>query len=157
MVGRGAIAQQTVERLQRLARLWDAAFRIPGTGIELGLDPLVGLVPGIGDAAGALVSAYIVLEAVRFDVPGATLLRMLANVAIDAVLGTVPVIGDIFDVAWKANLKNVALIEHHVADPAGARRASRAWIILIVAVLVLLAALCIAAGWLVARALIRLL
>lgn len=148
--------QQRVERLQRLARLWDSAIRIPGTQVRVGLDPLVGLVPGLGDAAGALVAAYIVLEAVRFDVPGATLLRMLANVAIDALVGTVPVLGDIFDVAWRANLKNVALIEHHLADPHGARRASRVWIVVVIAVLVLLALLGVAAGWLVARALLRL-
>lgn len=148
--------QQRVERLQRLARLWDSAIRIPGTRVRVGLDPLVGLVPGLGDAAGALVAAYIVLEAVRFDVPGATLLRMLANVAIDALVGTVPVLGDIFDVAWRANLKNVALIEHHLADPHGARRASRVWIVVVIAVLVLLALLGVAAGWLVARALLRL-
>lgn len=148
--------QQRVERLQRLARLWDSAIRIPGTQVRVGLDPLVGLVPGLGDAAGALVAAYIVLEAARFDVPGATLLRMLANVAIDALVGTVPVLGDIFDVAWRANLKNVALIEHHLADPHGARRASRVWIVVVIAALVLLALLGVAAGWLVARALLRL-
>ncbi len=148
--------QQRVKRLQRLAQLWDAAFRIPGTSIQLGLDPLVGLVPGVGDAVGALVASYVVLEAARLDVPGGTLLRMLANVAIDSVLGTVLIIGDIFDVAWKANLKNVALIEHHLGDPRGAKRASRVWLIVVIAVLVLLAALGIAAGWLIARALIRL-
>ncbi len=148
--------EQRVKRLQRLAQLWDAAIRIPGTGIQLGLDPLVGLVPGVGDAVGALVASYVVLEAARLDVPGGTLLRMLANVAIDSVLGTVPIIGDIFDVAWKANLKNVALIEHHLADPRGAKRASRVWLIVVITVLVLLAALGIAAGWLIARALIRL-
>ncbi|MGE5144816.1 MAG: DUF4112 domain-containing protein [Acidobacteriota bacterium] len=148
--------QQRVERLQRLARLWDSAIRIPGTQVRVGLDPLVGLVPGLGDAAGALVAAYIVLEAARCDVPGATLLRMLANVAIDALVGTVPVLGDIFDVAWRANLKNVALIEHHLADPHGARRASRVWIVVVIAVLVLLALLGVAAGWLLARALLRL-
>ena len=131
-------------------------MRIPGTGIRLGLDPLVGLIPGVGDAAGALVASYIVFEGLRFEVPPSTLLRMLANVAIDALVGTVPVLGDIFDVAWRANLKNVALIEHHLADPHGAQRASRAWILLVIAVLVLLAALGIAAGWLVLRALLRL-
>lgn len=147
--------QQRVARLQRLAELWDSAFRIPGTSVRVGLDPIVGLVPGIGDVAGALVSAYIVLEAARFDVPGTTLLRMLANVAIDALLGTVPVIGDIFDVGWRANLRNVALIEHHLADPPGARRNSRAWLLLVIALLVLLAALGITAGWLLLRALLR--
>jgi hypothetical protein len=145
-----------IQRLRRLARLWDSSIRIPGTGIQLGLDPLVGLIPGVGDAAGALVASYVVLEAVRCDVPPSTLLRMLANVAIDAVLGTVPVIGDIFDVAWKANIKNVALIEHHLADPHGAQHASRSWIIAVVALLVLLAALTVATGWFVARALIGL-
>jgi len=147
--------QQVVQRLQRLARLWDASIRLPG-GIAIGLDPLVGLVPGIGDAVGALVSGYIVLEAARLGTPAVTLLRMLLNIAIDALVGSIPVAGDLFDFAWKANLKNVALIEHHLADPHGARHASRAWLLLVIAVLVLLAALGIAAGWLVLRALIHL-
>lgn len=145
-----------MERVRRLAHLWDDGFRIPGIPVAFGLDPLVGLVPGVGDAAGALVASYVVLQAARLDVPGLTLLRMLANIAIDTLLGTVPVIGDIFDVVWKANLKNVALIEHHLADSHGARRASRLWLAAVVAVLLLLAALGIAAGWLVARALLRL-
>lgn len=149
-------AVEVVESLRRLARLWDSGFRVPGTNIAFGLDPLVGLVPGVGDAAGALVASYVVLQAARLDVPGLTLLRMLANIAIDTLLGTVPVIGDVFDVVWKANLKNVALIEHHLADPHGARRASRLWLIVVVAVLLLLAASGIAAGWLVVRALLRL-
>lgn len=131
-------------------------MRIPGTGIRFGLDPLVGLVPGVGDAAGALVAAYVVLAAARLDVPPSTLLRMLTNIAIDALLGTVPVLGDVFDVAWKANRKNVTLIERHLADPHGARRVSRSWLILVVLVLVLLAALGISVGWLVTRALIHL-
>lgn len=147
--------QQVVQRLQRLARLWDAAIRVPG-GITIGLDPLVGLVPGVGDAVGALVSGYIVLEAARLGVPAVTLLRMLLNIAIDALVGSIPVAGDLFDFAWKSNLRNVALIEHHFADPHGAVRASRSWLIVVIAALVLLAALGIAAGWLVARALIRL-
>lgn len=131
-------------------------MRIPGTGIRFGLDPLVGLVPGVGDAAGALVAAYVVLAAARLDVPPSTLLRMLTNIAIDALLGTVPVLGDVFDVAWKANRRNVTLIERHLADPHGARRVSRSWLILVVLVLVLLAALGISVGWLVTRALIHL-
>lgn len=156
MVERGAIAQQTVKRLQRLAWLWDSAFGIPGTRIRLGLDPLVGLVPGLGDALGAVVSAYIVLEAARFDVPGSMLLRMLVNIAIDTLLGTVPVIGDVFDIAWRSNLKNVALIEHHVADPHGARRANRIWLALVIVALLLCATLGIVMGWLLMRLLLRL-
>lgn len=147
--------QQVVLRLQRLARLWDSAIRLPG-GIAIGLDPLIGLVPGVGDAVGALVSGYIVLQAARLGLPAVTLLRMLLNIAIDALVGSIPVAGDFFDFAWKSNLRNVALIEHHVADPHGAVRASRSWLTVVIVALVLLAALGIAAGWLVARALIRL-
>ena len=147
--------QQVVQRLQRLARLWDAAFRGPG-GIEVGLDPLVGLVPGVGDAIGALVSGYIVLEGARLGVPAATLLRMLANIGIDAVIGAVPVAGDLFDVAWKSNLRNVALIERHLADPHAARRASHAWLALVVTTLLLLVLGGLALGWLVIRAVLRL-
>jgi len=147
--------QQVVQRLQRLARLWDAAIRLPG-GIAIGLDPLIGLVPGVGDAVGALVSGYVVLEAARLGVPAVTLLRMVLNIAIDALVGSIPVAGDLFDFAWKSNLRNVALIEHHLPDPHGAVRASRSWLIVVIVALVLLAALGIAAGWLVLRALIRL-
>jgi hypothetical protein len=147
--------QQVVQRLQRLARLWDSAIRLPG-GIAIGIDPLIGLVPGVGDAVGALVSGYIVLEAARLGVPAVTLLRMLLNIAIDALIGSIPVAGDLFDFAWKSNLRNVALVEHHFADPSRAVRASRSWLIVVIVSLVLLAALGIAAGWLVARALIRL-
>lgn len=147
--------QQVIQRLQRLAHLWDAAIRVPG-GIEIGLDPLVGLVPGVGDAVGALVSGYIVLEGARLGVPGSTLVRMLANIGVDSLLGAVPVAGDLFDVAWKSNLKNVALIEQHLADPHAARRANRAWVALVVAALLLLMLGGLALGWLVVRALLRL-
>ena len=146
--------QPVVERLQRLARLWDAAIRLPG-GIAVGLDPLVGLVPGIGDAAGAIVSGYIVFEAARLGVPAATLLRMLANIGIDALVGAVPVLGDLFDVGWKSNLMNVALIEQHVADPHAARRASRGWLALVVGVMLVLVLGGLALGWLIIRALLR--
>ena len=146
--------QQIVLRLQRLARLWDAAIRLPG-GITVGLDPLVGLVPGIGDAAGAIVSGYIVLEAARLGVPAPTLLRMLVNIAIDALVGAVPVLGDVFDIGWKSNLMNVALIERHVADPHAARRASRGWLALVVGALLVLVLGGLALGWLIIRALLR--
>lgn len=111
-----------VERLRRLARLLDAAVRIPGIGARVGLDGIVGLVPGIGDAATAALSLYIVLEARRLGVPKAALARMLANVAIDTLAGTVPLLGDIFDVAWKANLRNIGIIEQHMAGGKEARR-----------------------------------
>jgi hypothetical protein len=130
---------------------------VPGTQLRIGLDPLVGLVPGIGDALGALVASYVLVEAMQVGVPTSMLLRMLANIAIDALLGTVPIIGDVFDVVWTANLRNVALLEHHVADPGAAHKASRRWLVLVGAVLLLLVAGGLALGWLLTRALLRLL
>jgi len=112
-------------------------------------------VPGIGDAVGALVASYVLVEAMQFGVPTSVLLRMLANIAIDAVLGTVPVIGDIFDVLWTANLKNVALLEQHVADPRAAHKAGRRWLLLVAAALLLLVVGGLALGWLLIRALLR--
>ena len=144
-----------IQYLRRLARLWDASFRIPGTGIQLGLDPIVGLIPGVGDAAGALVASYIVLAAARRGVPPSTLLRMLANIGIDALVGAIPVLGDLFDIGWKSNLMNVALIEQHVADPHAARRASRGWLALVVGAMLVLVCGGLALGWLIIRALLR--
>lgn len=93
-----------------------------------GLDPLLGLIPGVGDAAGAVLAGWIFVEAIQLGASRATLLRIAGNVALDAVLGAVPVIGDIFDFAWKANLRNVALLERRQMEPARAQRADRFFI-----------------------------
>ena len=93
-----------------------------------GLDPLLGLIPGAGDAAGAVLAGWILVEAIRLGASRATLLRITANVALDAVLGAVPVIGDVFDFAWKANLRNVTLLERHLMEPARAQSADRFFI-----------------------------
>lgn len=103
--------------IRRLAHLLDDAVRIPGTNIRIGLDPLIGLVPGIGDFAGTVLSGYIVLAAARLGVPRRMLARMLVNLGIDAILGSVPLLGDLFDIAWRANGRNLALIETHIAAP----------------------------------------
>ena len=144
-----------LERVRRLARLWDAAFGIPGTPFAVGLDPLLGLVPGVGDALGAGVALWIVLEAARLGASTNTLLHMLANVAIDALIGAVPIGGDVFDFAWKANLRNVELLERHVADPTGARRASTLWLTVIGVTLVALLAGVVALGVMALRAVLR--
>jgi hypothetical protein len=91
--------------------LLDARFRVPGTTWRFGFDGLIGLAPGIGDAVTTLAALYIVAEAWRLGVPNRTLARMIGNVAIDAALGAVPVVGDVFDVVWKANRRNIALLE----------------------------------------------
>jgi hypothetical protein len=106
-----------LKRLRKLATLMDAAVVIPGTTVRFGWDAVVGLIPGGGDAVSAAISGYIVVQAVRLGVPLPIVLRMVFNVAVDFVLGTVPVAGDIFDVLWRANLMNVALVERHFGLP----------------------------------------
>lgn len=103
-----------LRRVRFVARLMDDIFRIPGTNIRFGLDPILGVIPGLGSAAAAVVSLYIVLEAVRAGVPRTTVLRMLALVAVDTVAGSVPFVGPLFDAVWKANVWNVATLERHV-------------------------------------------
>ncbi|ODR81226.1 hypothetical protein BG842_00355 [Haladaptatus sp. W1] len=106
--------RKSIERVRTVSRLLDEAFRIPGTQFRVGLDPILGLLPVGGDLASALISLYIALEGYRMDVPRHVLARMLANVAIDTFGGSVPVLGSVFDAAWKANRKNRALLERHV-------------------------------------------
>lgn len=101
-------------RLERLAHLLDTRFTLPGTGLRFGLDGLIGLIPGVGDAATGLISAYIIGEASQMGARKRTILRMMWNTGLDMVLGAVPFVGDIFDFAFKANKKNVdLLIEEH--------------------------------------------
>jgi hypothetical protein len=135
-----------------IARLLDSAVGVPGTGIRFGLDALLGVVPGIGDLAGMVLSGYLVLLGARLGVSRAVLLRMLANVAIDTVGGTVPVIGDLFDVAWKSNMRNVTLLERAIGAPAASRRASGLTVVGILLGLVLLAAAGIAVAIVILRA-----
>jgi hypothetical protein len=104
---------ERLARLTRIANLLDTAIGIPGTRIRFGLDGIVGLVPGVGDGATALVSLWIVYEAAQLGLPPAKLARMLANVGIDAAVGAVPVLGDVFDVVWKANRRNLRIIAAH--------------------------------------------
>src|SRR5687767_6568104 len=117
-------APASTERLSDLARLLDEAIRIPGTNIRIGLDALLGLLPGGGDVAGGLFSGLIILQAARSGAPTSVLGRMLANVAIDVVVGAVPILGDVFDVAWRANTRNVRLLESWRERPASTKRAS---------------------------------
>lgn len=105
----------TLDRLRWLAALLDTAVRLPG-GARVGADAIIGLVPGIGDAITTAMAAYIVYEAKRLGVPKRKLLRMAANVAIDGLVGAVPILGDLFDVAFKANIRNLRIIERHFAD-----------------------------------------
>ena len=111
-------AAARLARLRWLARLMDARFVLPGTRFRFGLDAVVGLAPGVGDAALGALSLYFVWEARKLGAPPALLARMLGNVAIDVAGGAVPVLGDLFDAAFKANLRNVALLEGWLARKA---------------------------------------
>jgi hypothetical protein len=111
--------EQRVARIDALAQLFDTAFVLPGTNIRFGIDALIGLVPGIGDAITTILSLYIVNEARSLGAPKLLLARMLANVAVDGVFGAVPLVGDAFDVAFRANRRNVALLREHLARAEG--------------------------------------
>jgi hypothetical protein len=112
-------------RLRALSRLMDSAFEIPGTGFRIGLDAIIGLVPGAGDMVGSIVSGYILLEAMRLGAPTSLLFRMFFNVVVDSLVGAVPGAGDVFDAFWKTNNRNMALLESHFSAPAASRKANR--------------------------------
>ncbi len=102
------------QRLNTLAWWLDDCLPVPFTQRRIGLDGLVGLLPGVGDAATTLVSAYLVLEARRLGIPKRQLTQMLWNLAVDGVVGSVPLVGDLFDFGWKANRRNIRLLNEHL-------------------------------------------
>jgi hypothetical protein len=106
--------QQSMVRLEALARLMDGAFVIPGTTIRFGLDGIIGLIPVAGDMIAGLVSTYLVWEAHQLGAPAWLIARMLGNVFLDTAIGSVPVVGDAFDVLFRANMKNMALLRRHL-------------------------------------------
>ena len=129
----------SVDRARTLARALDSAVRIPGTNIRFGLDALLGLVPGLGDVAVAAMGSYFVLLGSRLGAPKPVLARMVMNVALDTLAGVVPVLGDLFDVTWKANTRNMALLERYVEQPVATRKSSSVVLIVMIGVLLLLA------------------
>ncbi|MGZ8265272.1 MAG: DUF4112 domain-containing protein [Burkholderiales bacterium] len=145
-------SRELLDRLGRLAWLLDSAFLLPGTRFRFGLDALLGLIPGLGDALGVLVSSYIIREAARAGAPTSVLMRMALNVAVEGLFGLIPVAGDIFDAAWKANQRNVALLEAVVENPRRAARSSTVVVGLALIGLVLLLALIAFLGFFVMRA-----
>ena len=113
----------------------DSAYRVPGTSIRFGWDPIVGLVPGVGDVATASFAVAILYHAFRLGVPGVVLARMLVNVLIDLAAGLVPVAGDVADIAWKSNSLNLALLERH--ERPGVEPTSGDWAIVLFAVVII--------------------
>jgi hypothetical protein len=121
--------------LRRWSRLMDSAYRVPGTSIRFGWDPIVGLVPGVGDVATASFAVAILYHAFRLGVPGVVLAGMLVNVLIDLAAGLVPVAGDVADIAWKSNSLNLALLERH--ERPGATPTTGDWAIVLFAVVII--------------------
>jgi hypothetical protein len=134
------VLDDRVARIRALARVLDSAVRIPGTQITFGLDSIIGLVPGVGDLAGAAMSGYIVYSAAQMGVPPAVVTRMILNLGVDTLVGSVPLLGDLFDVGFRANIRNAALLDQHLAEPVAVRRASRLAVLAAIAGIVVLAA-----------------
>jgi hypothetical protein len=147
-------SQERMQRLRAIAWLLDNSIPLPG-GFRIGVDALIGLIPGLGDAAGALISAYIVNEARSLGAPRSVLLRMMGNVMIETVIGSIPVAGDLFDAAFKANSRNLALLARYQLDPIGSRRSSRLFVVGFFLMLAICVALMIAIPVLVVLALVR--
>jgi len=107
--------EESVARLEALGRLMDGAFVLPGTNIRLGLDAIIGLVPVAGDVISGLVSSYLIWEARQLGAPRWLIARMMANTLLDTTVGAIPVVGDAFDLVFRANMKNMALLRRHMA------------------------------------------
>jgi Domain of unknown function (DUF4112) len=129
-----------LKRMRQLSQLLDSAIVIPGTKRRIGIDPILGLIPGGGDTVSAALSGYIIIEAARMGLPREALMRMVGNIAIDTLVGTVPVLGDVFDVLSKANLRNMQIVESHIqAPPPTSPKTDKLFIVLLIVLLISLA------------------
>ena len=143
-------SQRSLKQLRVITQLFDQAFAVPGTTWRFGLDALFGLVPGLGDIAGALVAVYAIRVARQLNAPAAIQLHMLSNIALDALVGMVPIAGDLFDFAFKAQTRNLALLEAHVAMPAkAARRSRRGLLLMALATIIVFATLTALGVWMI--------
>jgi hypothetical protein len=142
--------EQRLKALRHISRLLDSAFVVPGTGFRIGLDPILGLVPGLGDLTSPLFAMALLWQSRDLGIPRIVQLRMIFNVAIDALVGLLPVAGDFFDFAWKANDRNLTLLERYAYEH---RRPSAGDWIFVTGMLVLLAVIAavpfLLAGWLI--------
>jgi hypothetical protein len=128
-----------LKRMRQLSQLLDGAILIPGTKQRIGLDPILGLIPGGGDTVSAALSGYIIVEAARMGLPRQALIQMVMNLAIDTVIGSVPVLGDIFDVVSKANLRNMQIVESHAQSPVPSAKVDKLFIGLLICGLIIFA------------------
>ncbi|MBE9159841.1 DUF4112 domain-containing protein [Nodosilinea sp. LEGE 06152] len=105
---------RNLNRIRRISRLMDTAFKIPVLGLKVGWDPVLGLIPGLGDLIATAISAYVIVLAARFRLPRGILAQMVFNIGLEAVVGTVPLVGDLFDAFYKSNVRNLKLLEAHL-------------------------------------------
>lgn len=143
-----------MDGLRTLVRLLDDAIQIPGTNFRVGLDALIGLIPGFGDLAGGIMSGMVILAAARAGAPRSVIARMLGNAGIDILFGAVPLLGDLFDAGWKANRRNLNLLERYLERPTETRRASPLFVFGAIALIILLVAASVAVAVLLTRALL---
>ncbi|RCU46857.1 DUF4112 domain-containing protein [Haloplanus salinus] len=139
-----------LQRLRDLSHLLDDSIRVPGTDYRIGIEPLIGLLPVVGDAVGVAISAYVLAVAARSGVPRATVARVAFVLWLDAVVGSVPLVGDLFDAYWKANLRATHLLEARLADPpsvAADRRYLRRLAVVAVALTLAVVAVLVALAW----------
>lgn len=113
----------SLRRIRRISHLLDNAIPIPGTKYRIGLDPILGLIPGGGDLISSIFAGYVVFKSAQMGVPRETLVQMAANIVFDTFAGTVPVAGDLLDVTWKANVKNIELLDAHLGSPEPGKKA----------------------------------
>jgi hypothetical protein len=127
---------RSLKHLDAIAKLMDGQFRVPGTNFRFGLDSLIGLIPGVGDLSTFAVSGYMLTIMVKNGASGFVVARMIVNILVDAVFGSIPILGDLFDVAFKANMRNMRLMKEHYQE--GRHRGS-AWKVLVPVLLILFA------------------
>jgi Domain of unknown function (DUF4112) len=143
---------RTLAALRKWSVLLDSAFRVPGTNLTFGLDPILGLIPGLGDLTTPLFAALLLVHAVRMRIPRIVQLRMVINAALDLLIGSVPVVGDAFDFGWKANVRNLGLLERYAHPGSGATRGDWIFVLSIIGILFALAVTpLLVAGWLLSR------
>jgi len=143
---------RTLAALRKWSILLDSAFRVPGTKMTFGLDPILGLIPGLGDLTTPFFAGLLLLHAVRMKIPRIVQLRMVMNAAIDLAIGLIPVLGDLFDFGWKANIKNLALLERHAHI--GSRPTAGDWLFVLIVLGLLILAVAVpilTAAWLLSR------
>lgn len=138
------VPHAALRRLEKLSHWLDDAIRIPGTRFRIGLESLIGLIPGIGDIAGLIMGGYVVVEAHRMGAPGELKLRMIRNVAIDALAGVIPVFGDLYDFAYRSNRRNLKMLFEHYQPKSAPLPRTRPFGRL---ALILLLGLAVAGGW----------